>query len=652
MTSEKTQGDSFIVDRLYGNNARWLIIAVLVFGCIAVYFQVRGFGFINLDDNDYVYRNPQVIGGLNLESIRWAFQTFHAANWHPLTWLSLESISTLFGTSPTAFHLANLALHVVNSVLVFLLFERLTKSLWKSFLVAAIFAFHPAHVESVAWISEHKDVLSTTFWLLACWFYSRYTTVHKPWDYTAALLLFALGLLAKPMLVTLPFVFLLLDVWPLSRLKDLRWTTIRALLIEKLPFFALSAASSVITFEAQQSGGAVVALSNISFGSRISNAIVSYLWYLSTFFYPIDLGGWYPFEEKGIAAWRIVIAVLVLTAISAYAVNNVKNRSYIFTGWFWFVGTLIPVIGLVQVGKQSHADRYTYIPYIGLSVAIIWLAADILERYKIGPNLIGSTAAIVLAVLAILSFYQVRVWQNSESFYKHTLSVTTGNYLFEQNYCEFLINADRLSEAETLCRNSIENESNYANAWNSLGIIQMKRADYGEAAHDFETASRLRPGNLEMFSNYINALIAAGQLSDAVDKIKLIEGSNVTADVSGPYLFALYRSVGTAFAARGETSPALENLQKANAINPNNADVHKALGLLLYEDGKADACINELKKSLEIDPQQAELHNALGKIFMARGRKDEAISEFKTALQIDPNLKTAADNLSAASSTK
>ena len=643
----------FLIDRLYGENTKWLVAAILVLGCIAVYFQTGNYAFVNLDDNEYVYRNPQVLAGLSWEGIKWAFSTFHAANWHPLTWLSLELISSVFGHGPRAFHLANLAFHTFNAVFLYFLILRLSRSSWKSALIAAIFAFHPAHVESVAWVAEHKDVLSTAFFLLTCWFYVSYARGERPQlNYFLTVVFFALGLMAKPMLVTLPFVLLLLDYWPLERLTELNWKQLRPLIIEKIPLFCLVAVSSIVTFQAQKAGGAVVELGRISLSDRISNAILSYFWYIATFFYPVGLGGWYPFSDQGFSAWQVSLAGIVLVVMTLYVVRERRSRKYLVTGWFWFIGTLVPVIGLVQVGRQAHADRYTYIPYIGLSIAIVWLAAEIVERFKINVNFIGAAAAAILVVFGILSFRQVGTWKNSESFYQHTLAVTSRNFLFEQNYCQFLLDAERLDEAEPQCRNSIANNADYANAWNSLGIIQMKKEKYEEATADFEKASRLRPTNLEMFSNYINALIALGRLDDAENKVNMIAKSNTAPDVTDPYLFSLYRALGFAFAQKDDKNRAMDNLRKADDIKNDSDEIHKTLGLLLYATGKQDEAVNELDRSLSLNPNQADIQNAVGKILLSQGKKDEAIRRFESALALYPNMQPAADNLKAAEAGK
>jgi len=643
----------FVIDRLYGENAKWLIVAIVMLGCTAIYFQTSSHAFINLDDNEYVYSNPYVLSGLSWENVKWAFSTFHAANWHPLTWISLETLSALFGPSAGAFHLANVALHIFNSVLLYFLLLRVSGSSWKSATVAAIFAFHPTHVESVAWIAEHKDVLSTALWLLTCWFYVSYTKDRRrQLNYFLTVLLFALGLMAKPMLVTLPFVFLLLDYWPLGRLDEIHWRRLGFLIVEKIPLFLLAAASSVLTFKAQKSGGAVVELANISLSDRISNAILSYEWYLGAFFIPVNLGAWYPFSSEAFRMWQVVLAALLLLGISLYVVYARRSGKYLLTGWFWFVGTLVPVIGLVQVGRQAHADRYTYIPYIGLGIALVWLAAEVVERYKISVNLVGAFAVVILFILGTLCFRQVEVWKNSESLYQTTLAVTSRNFIIEQNYCQFLIDVDRLDEAETQCRNSIADNEGYANGWNSLGIIQMKKGDFENAATDFEKASVLRPTNLEIFSNFISALIALGRLDEAEDKIDLVANSNTAYGVTAPYLFSLYRALGFAFAQKDINTKAINSLQKANDVNNNSDEIHKTLGLLLYESGKPEEALSQLDRSLSLNPNQADIQNAIGKIFLSQGKVDDAIRSFESALAIDPNMQAARGNLKAAMARK
>lgn len=643
------------LERMYGSQSKWLIVFILVFGCILTYFQVSRFHFINFDDNNYVYNNPYVTGGLTLENIKWAFTAFHAANWHPLTWLSHQLDASLFGGLAAGYHhLTNAFLHMVNSVLLFFTVRKLTGATWLSGIVAGIFAFHPAHVESVAWVSERKDVLSTVFWILTMWFYAKYVREDKKTlNYVLVLICFAMGLMAKPMLVTLPFVLLLLDFWPLERIEKPTWPKLYPLLLEKLPLFALTVASSVMTFFAQKSGGAVMALEYLPVSSRVINAVIAYAKYVLMLFYPINLGGWYPYEMEGYPLWQIAASALLLVGITAFAIWSAYRKKYFLVGWLWFIGTLVPVIGLVQVGRQSHADRYTYLPFIGLSIAVVWLAAAWLEKLKVNKDLISAAAFAVLIVMGILCFRQVSFWYDSESFYKQTLAVTRKNFLFEQNYCQFLLEADRIEEAEIQCRNSIANmPSPYPNSFLSLGLIEMKKKNYEEALKNFEIASRLRPYDIISYSNYINALIALERFDEAAEKTRLMKESDISENLKNPYLFPLYSQISFGFAQKNDIAKAIENARKALALDDTSVEQHANLGLMLYKDGKTDEALAELIAALRINPGQADLQVAVGRIYLDQGKKGEAAAYFQKALEIDPSITAAREYLDKMNTAK
>lgn len=642
------------LDRTYGQRARWFIAIALVFGCIVIYFQVSGFQFINFDDNVYVYNNQPVLGGLSWENLKWAFTSFHASNWHPVTWLSHQLDMTLFGLRPGYHHLTNIFFHAINSVLLFFTIRLMTGATWKSGVVAAIFAFHPAHVESVAWVAERKDVLSTMFWLLTTWFYIRYARGEekRATNYCLVLVFFTLGLMAKPMLVTLPFVFLLMDYWPLARIIKLDLKTIWSLVGEKLPLFCLATASSVVTYFVQKTTGAVVALDFLPVSQRIANAIVAYAKYVLMMFYPADLGGWYPYKEQGLPGWQVALAGILIGVISLAAILIKDRKRYFFVGWFWFIGTLVPVIGLVQVGRQSHADRYTYIPFIGLSIAIVWLAAAWVEKARLNKDAVTVVVMAILVLFGIMSFRQAGYWRNNEKFFTRTLAVTEKNYLFEQNYCEYLSEQDRLDEAEVQCRNSITNHSNYSNSWLSLGVIEMKRGNYGEARKDFEVASRLRPGDIVTFSNYINALLALDRLDEAAEKISLISSSAIPDAEKNPYLTPLYRVLSLKFAGKGETEKAIDTIKRSLAIDGNQSDLRANLGLLLYKAGKKEEALTELIAAIDLNPNQPDLQTAVGRILLEQGKKEEAAKYFEAALAADPNMKAAQEGLEKTRSQK
>ena len=408
--------------------------------------------FVNYDDPVYITENPHVQGGLCWQSIRWAFGTGYASNWHPLTWLSLMLDYELFGLEPRGFHLTNLLFHVANSLLLFWVLARMTGAFWRSAFVAAVFAVHPLHVESVAWAAERKDVLSSFFWILTMGSYAGYVQRGGWIRYSATLLLFALGLMAKAMLVTLPIIMLVLDYWPLSRRQAAQLSvgglsrvqnfskgkrkdpTIRYLLLEKLPFFILAGISSVITLQVQQQGGAVAALDVLSLGIRFGNALSSYIIYLGQTFLPLRLAVYYPHPHV-LAAWHIGGAALLLAAISAAV--WIGRRGYLLCGWLWYLVTLGPVIGLVQVGTQGRADRYMYIPMIGVLIMLAWGLGELAEKWRLRKATFRTAAVVCLAALTAGTFRQVGYWRNGLTLFEHALAVTKRNHVAQRPYLHF-----------------------------------------------------------------------------------------------------------------------------------------------------------------------------------------------------------------------
>jgi len=640
------------VERLYGEQAKWIIPFVLVVGCVMIYYQSIGFEFINFDDNLYVYNNPVTAAGLSWPGIQWAFTSFHATNWHPLTWLSHQLDSTLFGGIPGYHHLMNAFYHTINSILVFFTIRLLTGSTWRSGIVAAIFAFHPGHVESVAWVSERKDVLSTMFLLLAIFAYTKYARADRSakW-YFLVIVFFLLGLLSKPMIVTLPFILLLLDYWPLRRIETFDVRTLKPLLIEKIPLFLMIIGSSIVTFMAQRSGGAVMPLEALSLSMRITNALISYVRYLGTLLYPVNLAGWYPYPES-YPWWQTMGAVLIVGGITYYVINEFKTRRYLATGWFWYLGTLVPVIGLIQVGAQSYADRYTYVPFIGLSIAIVWFVADIVKKYNVNKDAVTAGVAVIVVAMGVLSFRQASFWKDNETFYQHTLAITERTYIFQHNYCNYLLRASRLEEAETQCRNSIESNSNYLNSWVSLGVVLMQRGNKEEALKAFERAWQIQPDDVQSYANLVNALIALKRYDEAYGGIDRLERWNGNQEEIDNRLYNIYKMIGFSLGVDGHEEKAIYYLRKAVVMNTLDADVHSNLGMLLYNQGKTDEAYGELMSSLGIKPEQADIQNAVGRMLLLQGKNAEAVEYFKKALQIDPNSENASKNLKLAESAE
>ena len=620
------------------SNRTLFAVAGLCILIATVYFRAYSFAFVNLDDNLYVYNNPVINGGLNWSTFTWAFTTFWAANWHPLTWLSHSLDVTLFGMNAGEHHLVNVAFHTVNSLLAFAVFRKMTGRFWPSLVVAALFAVHPAHVESVAWVAERKDVLSTMFWLLTMWAYVRAQRVS-----IAVVILFALGLMAKPMLVTLPFVLLLCDFWPFGRLRNIK--DLPALILEKLPLLALSAAASVVTFVAQHSVGSVQSLDVLPLSIRFTNAIVSYAKYIVMMVYPADLAVWYPYEQD-IPNWEISGSVLLLIGVTALCVWQFRQRPFLIFGWLWFLGTLVPVIGIVQVGGQSLADRYTYIPYFGLFVMIVW-GADSLARDRGFGRYAYETAALVMIVaFTVVAHWQADHWQDNETLYRHALSVTADNFLVDHNLCHDLLTQNRLDEAEPLCRRAIELNTEYGEAYNTLGIILFDRGNFAEAEKSFNECLKYSPAYVFAWLNLSRSQARQARPIDAESSIQTaMQLNNGQAD--GSFADAFY-DAAEAFAEQGSYDKAVEYYQSTLSLQPDNAEAHARLALSLYNMRRIDEAQAEVQNALSLKPDLAEAWNTLGLILLETNKRSEAADAFERALQLKPDYTEASENLARA----
>ncbi|HAO80007.1 MAG TPA: hypothetical protein DCQ92_13755, partial [Verrucomicrobia subdivision 3 bacterium] len=473
-----------------------LITLLLAFATLVVFLPAGSYQFVNYDDTDYVTENPFVKNGLNGTDIKWAFTAFHAGNWHPLTWISHMADCQFFGLNAGAHHFVSVLFHAMNAALLFTLLLRLTGKIWPCAFIAALFAWHPLHVESVAWISERKDVLSTFFALLALLSYAKYVEASKVQSpkskvyFAWSLLAFALGLLAKPMLVTLPFVLLLLDFWPLERFS---FSAFRfSLLSEKIPFFLLTAISCVVTFLAQRQGEAVVSLAKVSLRYRLENAPIAVVDYLLKLFWPADLCAIYPMLEK-IPALQVTVSVAALIFISAAAWRWRNSKPYFLIGWLWFLGTLVPVIGLVQVGGAAMADRYTYIPSIGFFVAVVFLARDFAVRFQIPKFAVATPSILLLAGCIFATEKQLRFWRDSETLFRRTLAVTQNNDIALVNLGVALEAQNRLDEALAVYRQAAKLETGRYQLHNNLGSILDKLGRHAESLAEYREAIRLRP---------------------------------------------------------------------------------------------------------------------------------------------------------------
>jgi Tfp pilus assembly protein PilF len=581
---------------------------------IAVFAPVRHFGFLSWDDPSYVTENRHVLAGMTWQGAWWAFTTGDAANWHPLTWLSHMLDVQLFGVDGGRHHLTSLALHVANVLLLFgalcQLFTRRpafarhrasagrrgdADTVWQCGLVAALFAVHPLHVESVAWISERKDVLSTFFGLLAIWSYATYAERPSGRRYAVTLGLFALGLLAKPMLVTLPLVLLLLDVWPLERLSR----GVRSLVVEKLPFFALAAASSVVTFLVQQRGGAVGGLGVLGWDLRVENALLSYVRYLGKCVWPSGLSAFYPYPPQT-SAGLAVLALAGLVGVTALAARAAKRQPFLLVGWLWFVITLVPVIGLVQVGDQAMADRYTYLPLTGLFIAITWGGAALSARVRLPGSALGVAGVVLVIACAVTSRAQVATWATNESLWSHALAVTPDNYRAHVGLADALMDQGRPADAVA----------------------------------EYQAAARLVPRAAAVQNSLGLALTVAGRLDDAA-------AAYAAAVALDPGFADAHDNLGAMLARLGRPDEAITHYRAAIRIDPSLALAHNNLGLALASRGQVDEGLAECLSALSLKPNDPQWHFQVAVMLETRGRKTEAIEHLRRALALDPSHELA-----------
>jgi tetratricopeptide (TPR) repeat protein len=576
---------------------RWvaLLCFLLTVVTIGVYLPVRNHEFVRYDDDVYVTRNPNVQSGLTSQNIKWAFTTSHTANWHPLTWLSHMLDCQFFDQNSGAHHLVNVLFHTANTLLLFVVFNRMTKRLWLSAFVAALFALHPLHVESVAWVAERKDVLSTLFGLLTILAYVRYAERPSVVRYLITLVLFALGLLAKPMLVTVPFVLLLLDFWPLDRFGNPGFS-IRNLFLEKLPFVFLSAVSSVVTFVAQQKGGAMSDIYLVSFRERIANAIVSYLDYIGKMIWPARLAVLYPLPVGSIPAAKVVLYAIILLLITVLIFYYGRRHKYLFVGWLWFLGTLVPVIGIVQVGTQAMADRYTYVPLIGLFVIIAFAAADLSEKIPFSKIILTTLAGAILLACAVTTSIQLRYWKNSFSLFEHTIAVTKDNYIIFNSYASVIGPLGRYEEAAKYLTEAVRIMPNFPEAHHNLGNALRNLGNFDQAIRHYNIALRLDPAYTSAHYGLGLALADKGDYDAAIEHYKICLGPdanlerNVRASqVTGqsrnitrarPNTPRVFSSIGSALAQKGQYAQAFEYYRKALQIDPSFTEAREGLDAL------------------------------------------------------------------------
>ncbi len=627
------------VDKIPKKYQALCIYLLLALVTIAVFWQVGSCDFISYDDLDYVRNNEHVRTGLTGENIIWAFTKSHASNWHPVTWVSHMLDCQLFGMDPGGHHLTNLFLHVANTLLLFAVLKRMTGAVWRSVFVAAAFAIHPLHIESVAWVSERKDVLSTLFWILTMGAYLGYVNRPSKGRYVLVLLVFGLGLMAKPMLVTLPLVLLLLDYWPLGRFQKTSHhvDTGRTqegifghLLLEKVPLLLLSAGSCAITYFVQQKGGSVTAVSAISPAMRISNAVFSYAKYIGKMIWPSRLAVFYPHPGGKLPLWMVVLVAMLLFAISIWVIKLAKKRGYLTVGWFWYIITLLPVIGIVQVGSQAMADRYTYIPLTGLFIIIAWGLADISTKWPYRKVMLTILSVTVLSAMAIASRLQVRHWRNSVTIFEHALKVTDDNYVAYSSLAGQLYEESKIDQAIAYHYQALQIKPSYLPAHISLGQMLFETGRYAEAVQHYAKALQIKPDNPAAYKNMGNVLLRQGKAREAIEKYQQV--LRLLPDNA-----EVYNDIGTAFGQEGKLDQAITHFRKALAIEPEFANAHYSLGYALRRQNKLDEAVIHLKNTIELDPNHASAYLVLGQILSQQGRMNEAAENFRQALRLEPD---------------
>lgn len=595
-----------LMDNAQPNRHVRFIMLGLVLLTAAIYSGVIQHEFITFDDPDYVTQNPHVQNGLSWQGVGWAFTTGHASNWHPLTWLSHMLDWELFGDWAGGHHLTSLLLHLINTGLLFAALHRMTGSTWRSAAVAALFAWHPLHIESVAWVAERKDVLCAFFWMLGLLAYTSYARQPTWRRYVITLVCFAAGLLSKPMMVTFPCVLLLLDLWPLNRFRLIHSPPAEAeklnpapswprLLLEKLPFFLLTVGASLVTFRVQRGTGAVISLDLLPLTQRLQNAVVALAGYLRKTIWPHDLAVFYP-HAHSFSVGLVAGALILLAAITVVAAMFWRRQAYLLVGWLWFLGTLFPVIGIVQVGAQGMADRYTYIPLIGVFIALVWGATSLVSRWPTVRMPLQSAAAVALAGCLVVTVLQVRTWQNSYRLFSHALSVTPDNFLSRDNLGTALDKLGRSEEAVENFKRSAQLEPRAPYSFNNLGWHYERAGDLAKAMEYYQTTLRIQPNFFLGHYNVARLLTTQGRLEEAT-----------------------------------------QHYQECLRLDPHDPGVHYLLGAVLVQLNQADAALQHFKAALRNKPNYPEVESQIGSLYQKFGQNEAASQHYLRAISFNPN---------------
>ncbi|HUD45607.1 MAG TPA: tetratricopeptide repeat protein [Candidatus Baltobacteraceae bacterium] len=623
-----------MIDRSRRNVARW-VGAGLAFATLAVFLPAIRFQFTTYDDPDFVTANPHVQAGLTAESFKWAWRSEVARNWHPITMLTHMLDCQLCGVKPGWPHFVNILLHAANAVLLFYLLKRMTGTIWRSAFVAALFALHPLHVESVAWVAERKDVLSTFFWFLTILAYVRYADAEKNQNskfkfYCLALVLFAVGLMCKPMLVTVPFALLLLDYWPLGRMKRVAFGRLVA---EKIPFMVLSAALCVVTYSIQQRGGSVLSVNNLPMSYRIGNAFVSYWRYIGKMFWPENLAGLY-LRSGNWPGWEVALAAGLLVAVSAIAVWQCRRRPWLAVGWFWYVGTLVPVIGIVQAGMQTMADRYTYVPLTGIFIILAWGGCELANVWR-AQRLAAGVAAAALAVCAALTAHQLTFWKDSETLFRRMIDATPNNYMAHYNLGNLYSREGKIDAAAANYEAALQEEPNYADAHNNLGGILLDQKRYDEALAHYRAAVVTNPE----FAHYLslaNALADAASARHDTNEFAQAVAAFEEALRLNPNASEAHHNLGLTWQAEGSNSQAIAEFEEAARLDPNRLDSWSSLAMCCAMQNRMAEAEAAFRQVVRLRPDDWGANGNLGNALAAQSKLEESIPFYLTALRLNP----------------
>ncbi len=664
-----------------------LLLALLTF---ALYWPLLGHGFCTVDDNQYLTENPHVASGLTWSGVAWAFCSGYAGNWHPLTWISHMLDCQLYGLRPAGHHLTNLLFHVANSVLLLLLLRRMTGALWRSAIVAALFAWHPLHVESVAWAAERKDVLSTFFGLLTLHVYVSYVRAPSGRNYLLTLLLFALGLMSKPMLVTLPCVLLLLDFWPLGRIGPsecppglgvqqpsaafgsmpplekrqraaavqdavarcdslsvdglnsgfLPWNAFPRLVCEKIPFFLLTLASSYVTYLVQKAGGAVSSLEQIPLLLRLGNAGLSYGRYLLKTIWPAHLAAIYPFPAQ-LPGWWVIGTTLLLAGLTMWFVRLARRQPCLIVGWLWYLGTLVPTIGLVQVGSQAMADRYMYIPSIGLFILGVWCLSDLVDAWPYKTTALAALAVFALGACGVAASRQLSYWRDDVTLFRHSMDVTGANYIAFECLGRGYEVMGREDAALACYAESVSLNPGFADAQYNLGTLLLRQGKLNEAVSHFEAALATRPRDSRAHNNLADAFFRLGDLSAATNQYAIA----ITLTPEDP---EVHYNLGTVLLAQTNLPAALAEFTEAVRLKPNNTQARDGLAKILAEQGDPAGAKSQYTTAVASAPNDPEARLNLGTFLLAQSDVDGAIAQLSEAVRLKPGYWQARGNLGVA----